>query len=175
MKFGPVTTALIGGDDHPAPLAAIGDQPETQACRFPVHRFEAHCVNQKQRTGQLLAESEPHGQKSGDCLACPRQLVESAVADPEAEPSHPDGYLGAPADETVRSRASLAARRPQRLESRLRSPGFRCGNALRLGEVNYLILCARYAKMRCGGVAHAIAVPFAIGADPDEQLRLLDT
>lgn len=42
-----------------------------------------------------------------------------------------------------------------------------------LGEVNYLILDARYEKMRHGGVVRDAAVLSAIGIGPDERRRVL--
>jgi len=42
-----------------------------------------------------------------------------------------------------------------------------------LGEVKYLILDARYEKMRYGGVVRDVAVLSAIGIGPDERRRVL--
>jgi transposase-like protein len=42
-----------------------------------------------------------------------------------------------------------------------------------LGEINYLILDARYEKMRHGGVVRDAAVLSAIGIGPDERRRIL--
>lgn len=42
-----------------------------------------------------------------------------------------------------------------------------------LGQVNYLILDARYEKMRHGGIVRDVAVLSAIGIGPDERRRIL--
>ena len=42
-----------------------------------------------------------------------------------------------------------------------------------LGEVKYLVLDARYEKMRHGGVVRDAAVLSAIGIGPDERRRVL--
>ncbi|WP_412506806.1 transposase, partial [Roseovarius sp. SYSU LYC5161] len=42
-----------------------------------------------------------------------------------------------------------------------------------LGEINYLILDARYEKMRHGGIVRDVAVLSAIGIGPDERRRVL--
>ena len=42
-----------------------------------------------------------------------------------------------------------------------------------LGEITYLILDARYEKMRHGGVVRDVAVLSAIGIGPDERRRVL--
>jgi len=42
-----------------------------------------------------------------------------------------------------------------------------------LGEIRYLILDARYEKMRHGGVVRDAAVLSAIGIGPDERRRVL--
>ncbi|OMJ30633.1 hypothetical protein BSZ14_17775, partial [Sphingomonas sp. Sph1(2015)] len=42
-----------------------------------------------------------------------------------------------------------------------------------LGEIRYLILDARYEKMRAGGVVRDAAVLSAIGIGPDERRRVL--
>ncbi|MDZ7710867.1 MAG: transposase [Roseovarius sp.] len=42
-----------------------------------------------------------------------------------------------------------------------------------LGEIKYLILDARYEKMRHGGIVRDVAVLSAIGIGPDERRRVL--
>ena len=42
-----------------------------------------------------------------------------------------------------------------------------------LGEIKYLILDARYAKMRHGGIVRDAAVHSAVGIGPDERRRVL--
>jgi len=42
-----------------------------------------------------------------------------------------------------------------------------------LGEIKYLIIDARYEKMRCGGIVRDVAVLSAIGIGPDERRRVI--